>query len=72
MSGRTLSKIFVLTVRLCVSVTVTGKDFMPVELFAGTTAAKLNTLPEPPNDWLGDPPICERSAVTVTPVLAGF
>jgi hypothetical protein len=45
---------------------------MPVELFTGMVAAKLKTLPEPLNDWLGDPPICERSAVTVMPVLDGF
>ena len=71
-SGRTLNKILVFVVRLCASVTVTGNDFMPTGLLDGTVATKVKLLPEPPNDWLADPPIWDKSAVTVMPLLAGF
>ena len=45
---------------------------LPGGLFAGTVAKNVNTFPEPLKDWVGDPPIKERSAVTLIPVLVGF
>jgi len=53
-------------------VIVTGKDFIPEGLFAGTLAMKVKVDPEPLNDWFADPPINDKSALTPIPELSGF
>src|SRR5262249_35733178 len=59
-----------------------GIDFGPGAVSGVTVAAYVKTLPPAPtssplippstNCWLAEPPIDERSAVTTSPVLAGF
>src|SRR5215831_19921253 len=51
---------------------VTGNDFMPVVVATETTALKVKILPAPLKACAGDPPIAERSATTVIPVLGGL
>src|SRR5215831_9116203 len=51
---------------------VTGNDFIPVVVSTETTALKLKMFPIPLKACAGDPPIAERSATTVIPVLGGL
>ena len=68
----TVTKIVVLALRACASVTVTGRDFGPVVVDTGTVATNVNVFPTPEKACVADPPIEDRSAVTVIPVLVGF
>ena len=51
---------------------VTGRFFGPGVVDTGTLATNVNVFPTPVNDCVADPPIEDRSAVTVIPVLVGF
>ncbi len=68
----TVRKIVVLALRACASVTVTGRLFGPGVVDPGTVATNVNVFPTPLKDCAGDPPIEDRSAETLIPVLAGF
>src|SRR5438034_8706425 len=77
----TLSEIVVLPVRACASAIWMGRVFKPVDVAAGTVALKEKVLspgvmspfvPSSKKVWVADPPIKERSPVTVSPVLVGF
>src|ERR1051326_8295825 len=68
----TNSAIVVLAVRACASVIVTGSDFVPGVVPTATVATKVNVLPGPAaKDCAADPPIDDRSAETLMPVLVG-
>src|ERR1043165_388121 len=52
---------------------LTGRDFEPTVVPGGTVAVKVNVLAGPSrNSWVEEPPIDERFARTVSPVLVGF
>src|SRR5437660_55784 len=61
--GSILSAVVVLHVRLRASVTVTGEDFMPDDVFAGTGARSLDTPRWGVGEWPGEPPMCVMCGV---------
>jgi hypothetical protein len=68
----TVRKIVVLALRAWASAILTGRDFGPGGLLAGTAATNVNVFPTPEKACVAEPPIEDRSAVTVMPVLVGF
>jgi len=68
----TVTKIVALVLRAWASVTDTGRDFGPGVLLTGIFATNVNVFPAPEKACVADPPIDDRSAVTVIPVLVGF
>src|SRR5690348_11263594 len=68
---RTSNAIVVLAVRACASVIVTGRFFVPGVVATETVARNVKEFPTPENGCIGEPPMDERSAVTLMPVLVG-
>src|SRR5690242_14864106 len=70
--GCTVSDALVVLLRPCPSATVMGSDFAPTLVAKATVAVKENgPLPVPVKGCAADPPMEERSPVTVIPVLGG-
>src|SRR5215212_10709279 len=61
----------VLADRPCASLIATGRTFGPGVVETETVATKVNVFPAPEKACAADPPIADRSAVTLIPVLVG-
>ena len=57
--------------RPCASLAVTGRLFCPGTVATETVATKVKVFPLPENGCAAEPPIEDKSAVTVIPVLGG-